>query len=66
MEKFDDEDDEKVTIFDTKQNLITYSVRRLRNLANVLTYSVIELTTKKYSMNNSLDSLNEEKRVIVV
>ena len=52
MEKFDDEDDEKVTIFDTKQNLITYSV--------------IELTTKKYSMNNSLDSLNEEKRVIVV
>uniref|UniRef100_A0A0V0IPX0 Putative ovule protein n=1 Tax=Solanum chacoense TaxID=4108 RepID=A0A0V0IPX0_SOLCH len=64
MAKSDDEDNEdKVTLLDIKQNLNTYSVRRLRNLANVLIDSVIELTTEKDSMNISLDILSEEKTV---
>jgi len=67
MAKLDDEDDEdKVTLFDIKQNLNSYSVRRLRNLANVLIESIIELTTEKDSMNISLDLLGEEKTVTTV
>lgn len=47
--KSNDEDDEKVNLFDIKQNLNTYYVRRLRNLANVLIDYVIELTTEQQS-----------------
>ncbi|KAH0691226.1 hypothetical protein KY289_018584 [Solanum tuberosum] len=62
--KSDDEDDEeKVTLEDFKQNLNTYSVRRLRNLVVVLIDSVIDLTAEKDFMNNSLDILGKEKTV---
>lgn len=62
MEKSDDEDvDEKVTLFDLKQNWNTYFVIRLRNLANVSIDSTIELATEKESMNISLDSLSEQR-----
>lgn len=54
-------DNEKVTLFDIKQNLNTYYVQSLRNLANVLIDSVIRLTTEKNFMNSSLYGLNEEK-----
>ncbi|XP_049381315.1 uncharacterized protein LOC125845854 [Solanum stenotomum] len=57
----DEEDEEKVTLFDLKQNLNAYSVRRLGNLVVVLIDSVIELTTEMDSMNNSLDKFSEEK-----
>ena len=50
MEKSDNE--EKLTLFDLKKNVNTYSFRRLRNLESVLIDYVIELTTKKDSMNN--------------
>lgn len=62
MEKYDDEEDEeKVTLFDLKQNLNAYSIRKLKNLVVVQIDSVIELTTEKDSMNNSLDNFNKEK-----
>lgn len=56
MEKYDDEEgEEKIIILDIKQNLNVGSVRRLRNLANILINFVIELTTGKGdTMNNSL------------
>ncbi|KAK4713349.1 hypothetical protein R3W88_019256 [Solanum pinnatisectum] len=57
----DEEDEEKVTFSDLKQNLNAYSIRKLRNLVVVLIDSVIELTAKKDSMNNSLVNFNEEK-----
>ena len=48
MEKYDDEEgEEKIIILDIKQNLNVGSIRRLRNLANILIESGIELTTAK-------------------
>ncbi|XP_010319649.2 kinetochore protein SLK19-like [Solanum lycopersicum] len=62
MAKSDDEDDEnKVTILDFKQNLNTYSLKRLRKLANVLIDGVIELTSERDSMNVEFESLNENR-----
>lgn len=48
MAKSDNEEDqENVTLYDLKQNLNAYYVRKLRNLANVLIDSVIESTIEK-------------------
>lgn len=67
MAKSDDENDEDgVTLLNIKKNLYTLSVRRLRKLANILIDFVKELTTEKDSMNSSLDSLSEEKVMMIV
>ncbi|XP_049397267.1 uncharacterized protein LOC125861400 [Solanum stenotomum] len=67
MAKSDSEEDkQKVTLLDLKQNLNTYFVRMLRNLADVLIDSVIKLTAEKDSMNNSLDKFSEEKTALTV
>ena len=48
MEKFDyEEDEEEVIIFDLKQNLHVYFVKKLRILATVLIDSIIESQLKK-------------------
>lgn len=67
MAKSDDENDEDgVTLLDIKKNLYTLFVRRLRKLANIFIDFVKELTTEKDSMNSSLDSLSEEKVMMIV
>ncbi|XP_049372851.1 uncharacterized protein LOC125837822 [Solanum verrucosum] len=67
MAKSDSEEDkQKVTLLDLKQNLNTYFVRMLRNVADVLIDSVIKLTAEKDSMNNSLDKFSEEKTALTI
>ena len=43
-----EEEEDKVTLFDMKHDLNTYSLKKLRTLANVMIDSVIELTSKRY------------------
>ena len=43
----DEEDEENINLFDIKQNLNVDSIRRFRNLDDVLIDSVIELTKEK-------------------
>ena len=67
MAKSDDEDkDKQVTVFEIKRNLNTYSFRRLKNLANVLIDTIKVLITEKDAMNNYIDSLNEDKGMMMV
>lgn len=67
MAKSDDEDkDKQVIVFEIKRNLNTYSFRRLKNLANVLIDTIKVLITEKDSMNNYIDSLNEDKGMMMV
>ena len=67
MAKSDDEDkDQQVTVIEIKRNLNTYSFRRLKNLANVLIDTIKVLITEKDSMNKNIDSLNEDKGMMMV
>ena len=62
MAQSDDEDaEDKVTLLDIKQNLNTFSLKRLRKLANVMIDSVIELTSERVSMNTVFEILNENR-----
>ncbi|KAK4731298.1 hypothetical protein R3W88_024286 [Solanum pinnatisectum] len=62
MEKSDDEESKKeVTLSDIKQDLHTYSVKKLRNLEAIWIDSITELMTENDLMNNSLDIFYEEK-----
>ena len=56
-----EEEDDKVTLLDMKNNLNYYSLKKLRTLANVMIDSVIELTSERDIMNAELDSLTENK-----
>ena len=40
-----EDDEDKVTLLDMKHDLNTYSLKKLRTLANVMIDSVIELTS---------------------
>ena len=40
-----EEEEDKVTLFDMKHDLNTYSLKQLRTLANAMIDSVIELTS---------------------
>ena len=48
---YEEDDEDKATLLDFKQNLNTYSIKRLRRLANILIDFVIELTSVRDSMN---------------
>lgn len=63
---YEDDDEDKVTLHDFNKNLCTYSIKRLKRLANVLIDFVIELTIERDSMDSSLDGLNEEMEEMVV
>ncbi|XP_069155731.1 uncharacterized protein [Solanum lycopersicum] len=56
-----EEEEDKVTLLDMKHDLNTYSLKKLRTLANVMIDSVIELTSEGDIMNAELESLNENK-----
>ena len=56
-----EEEEDKVTLFDMKHDLNTYSLNKLRTLANFMIDSVIELTSKRHIMNAELESLNENR-----
>ena len=55
------EEEDKVTLLDMKHDLNTYSLKKLRTLANVMIDSVIDLTSERDIMNVELDSLTENK-----
>ncbi|XP_049360750.1 uncharacterized protein LOC125825454 [Solanum verrucosum] len=60
MAKSDDEDDEeKVTLFDLKKNLNTYSIRRLRNLA-VTEEQVMVLESENLELKEQLSLMIEK------
>lgn len=61
MAKFDDEESNKVTRLDIKENLKDYSFKVLRSLSTVLIDLVYELTKEKYLLNNTFDELEVEK-----
>ena len=66
MAQSEDEDDEdKVTLLDLKYNLNTYSLKKLRKLANFMIDSVIELTSERDTMNAECESLNENRDKMV-
>ena len=56
-----EDDEDKVTLLGMKHDLNTYSLKKLRTLANVMNDSVIELTTERDIMNVELESLNENR-----
>ncbi|XP_015084274.1 uncharacterized protein LOC107027691 [Solanum pennellii] len=56
-----EDDEDKVTLLDMKHDLNTYSLKKLRTLANVMIDSVIELTSERDIMNAELESLNENR-----
>ncbi|XP_015087062.1 uncharacterized protein LOC107030207 [Solanum pennellii] len=56
-------EDASMLVIQAKANVFNGMLRRL---ADILIDSIIELTTERDSMNNSLDGLNEEKEVMVV
>ena len=56
-----EDDEDKVTLLDMKHDLNTYSLKKLRTLANVMIDSVIELTSERDIMNVELESLNENR-----
>ena len=56
-----EEEDDKVTLLDMKNNLNYYSLKKLRTLTNVMIDSVIELTSERDIMNAELDNLTENK-----
>ena len=49
-----EDDEDKVTLLDMKHDLNTYSLKKLRTLANVRIDSVIELTSERDIMMLSL------------
>ena len=62
MAHSENEDDEyKVTLLGMKHDLNTYSLKKLRTLANVMIDSMVELTSERYIMNAELKSLNENR-----
>ena len=60
------DDEDKVTLLDFKQNLNTYSLKRLRRLANVLIDFVIELTPERDFMNADFESVSENIKKMAV
>ncbi|XP_069151836.1 uncharacterized protein [Solanum lycopersicum] len=56
-----EDDEDKVTLLDMKHDLNTYSLKKLRTLANVMIDSMVELTSERYIMNAELKSLNENR-----
>ena len=56
-----EDDEDKVTLLGMKHDLNTYSLKKLRTLANVMIDSVIELTSERDIMNAQLESLNENR-----
>ena len=56
-----EEEEDKVTLLDLKQDLNTYSLKKLRTLANVMIDSVLEWTSERDIMNAELDNLTENK-----
>ena len=56
-----EEEDDKVTLLDMKNDLNNYSLKKLRTLANVMIDFVIELTSERDIMNVELDSLTENQ-----
>ena len=59
---YEEDDEDKATLLDFKQNLNTYSIKRLRRLANVLIDSMIQLTSKRESMNAEFENQSETER----
>ena len=55
------EEEDKVTLLDMKHDPNTYSLKKLRTLANVMIESVIELTSERDIINVELESLNENR-----
>ena len=63
MDQSNEEDDEdKVSLLDSKQNLNTYSLKRLRRLPNVLIDFVIELSSERDSMKAEFECLIEDTK----
>ena len=56
-----EEEDNQVTLLDMKNDLDKYSLKKLRTLAKVTIYSVIELTSERDTMNAELEILTENK-----
>ncbi|XP_069148130.1 MAR-binding filament-like protein 1 [Solanum lycopersicum] len=56
-----EEEDDKVTLLDMKNDLNNYSLKKLRRMTKVMIDSVIELTSERDIMNAELDSLTENK-----
>ena len=56
-----EEEDDKVTLLDMKNDLNNYSLKKLRRMTKVMIDSVIELTSERDIMNAELDSLTEKK-----
>ncbi|XP_015075551.1 uncharacterized protein LOC107019652 [Solanum pennellii] len=58
--------DESMLVIQDEANVFNGMFSLVAKLANVLIDSIIELTTERDSINNSLDGINEEKEVMVV
>ena len=56
-----EEEDDKVTLLDMKNDLNNYSLKKLRRMTKVMIDSVIELTSERDIMNAELDSLTGKK-----
>ncbi|XP_069150405.1 uncharacterized protein [Solanum lycopersicum] len=56
-----EEENNQVTLFDMKNDLDKYSLKKLRTLAKVMLDSVIELTSERDTMNAELEILTENK-----
>lgn len=61
MAKSDDDEDNKVTLLDIKENLKDYSLKELKFLTVVLIDTIGELTKDKESLNKNLNKFEEEK-----
>lgn len=60
MAKFEDKDDDRVTILDIKNNLKNYSLKELKSLIRVLIDYVYNLTKDKDISNQNIDELEIE------
>lgn len=60
----EDEDEDKVTLLDFKDNLDLHSTRMLKKLACILIDSNYESDTEKDLLNNSVDVSQDEKMVL--
>lgn len=55
------DDDEEVTLLDIKQNLNSYSLKRLTGLASILIYSLVELINEKEFWGETLEVSKNKK-----
>lgn len=61
MNKLDDDEDNKITLLDLKENLKNYSLKELNSLSTVLIDTIYEFTKDKESLNKNFDKFKEEK-----